>query len=726
MKRTRRRKLNTQLLTVFFGAVLLLSLGNFFVYGWLLNKIQQEQQIVNQERLHMVQVRLDEVLTDFDNACNRLFQKDIYRSASKEQMQPYNQVELHNAAKEALSAQHLRGYAIYVRGSDYVITNYGAYTLEQYSGMRKNLNITDENWPACFDEKFFLQLHPASAYSYRRENGQLTEKILLPFVRKSQWNEDVLAVLYADIDAVCRQGDAVLWQGMYLFNQDGEFLYTTDDTPLVKSIKEITPKKYSFYLDVNEDLYFAKVIPQSHAADVLQSSFVVCLVVALSALALIAILVPASVGRLINPVDKMLGILQDQKQGDTTQDAVEQLENIIRTRERQAKELARRDSELSEYVLQSQMRNVYVDVERQPWQQEGLAYILLIQVYYLEHSRDTFSVNRAEIENCLQEIMSATLSSLFETTIVFQPEPGQFVARVTLEVGDKDISDEMEKFMAQLRQEEDFAYFIVVQSAPLSNREELSQIYDVAKKAINTAVLQPMCQMIRLPVKEEATTLEYTRQEERKLYDRVYAGEVLQAVNYAEQIIERNLTKTVTRGQMEKLCIALVGTVSRAVAARSDNYKIVDAAGQVYAVLARQCATETEYRKAVTNYIYTVAEMNQEPEETDALLAGVSRYLQENYHREFSSEEMAAALAVSRSYLSSYYKNKTGLNLSDSIQAFRVEKAKDLLKEPEVKISDIGPLVGIYSSNTFLRQFKKCTGVTPKEYRQQYGKKGKL
>ena len=84
---------------------------------------------------------------------------------------------------------------------------------------------------------------------------------------------------------------------------------------------------------------------------------------------------------------------------------------------------------------------------------------------------------------------------------------------------------------------------------------------------------------------------------------------------------------------------------------------------------------------------------------------------------------MASALAVSRSYLSSYYKSKTGLNLSDSIQSYRVEKAKELLKEADVKISDIGPLVGIPSSNTFLRQFKKCTGMTPKEFRQQYYQK---
>lgn len=724
MKKIKKLKLNTQLLVVFFGAVLLLSLGNFFVYGWLLNQLQQEQQVINQERLYTMQVRMDEALKDFENACNRLFQNENYKKFSKDQMQAYMQTEMHSTAQSVLSAQYLDGYTVYIRDHDHVITNYGVYTLEQYSGLRKSEDYTAQQWTECFRQQFFFQIYPVSTYSYRGANGQLVEKRLVPVVRKSQWNEDVLVVLYMDADKLCKQGQTLLWQGVYLFSAEGEYLYTTDETPLVSHVNQITEEKYSFYVDIDESLYFAKVIPQDQATDVLQSGFIVCLVVAVGALILIAILVPASVRRLMDPVEKVMGILQKEKSGDSVSDAVEQLEHIIRTREKQAKELERRNLELSEYALQSQIKNVYVDVERQSWQKEGLAYILLIQVQYLEHSRDAFSARQAEVENCLQEIMSATLSSLFETTIVFQPEPGQFVARVTLAVGDEDITDEMEQFMQRLRQEEEFAYFIVVQSQPLTGDEEMPTIYNEAKKAVNTAALQPVCQLVRLPVAEEEAALEYTRQQEHKLYDRVFAGEVLQAVNHAEQIIEKSLTKRITKGQIEKLCRALVGTVSRAVAERSDNDRIITAAGEVYTILANQCATATEYRNAVTDYIYTVAEMNQAPKETDAILAGVSRYLQENYHREFSGEEMAAALAVSRSYLSSYYKNKTGLNLSDSIQSFRIDKAKELLKEADVKISDIGPLVGISSSNTFLRQFKKCTGMTPKEYRQQYCRKG--
>lgn len=73
-------------------------------------------------------------------------------------------------------------------------------------------------------------------------------------------------------------------------------------------------------------------------------------------------------------------------------------------------------------------------------------------------------------------------------------------------------------------------------------------------------------------------------------------------------------------------------------------------------------------------------------------------------------------LGVSRSYLSTHYKNRTGVNLSDSIQLYRVERATELLRDPSVRTGDVGELVGFVGKNTFLRQFKKYTGMTPKEY----------
>jgi YesN/AraC family two-component response regulator len=189
------------------------------------------------------------------------------------------------------------------------------------------------------------------------------------------------------------------------------------------------------------------------------------------------------------------------------------------------------------------------------------------------------------------------------------------------------------------------------------------------------------------------------------------------AVALTRQIIRENVERGISRMQMEVLCVALVNTAVHGATRLDESADKIAASSGVYHAITAQCVTAEEYSQTVTEFVRAMAAKQPRPVEDDPLLEKVSRYLNENYQREFSGEEMAAALHVSRSYLSSYYKNKTGINLNESIQIFRVQKAVELLQNRDVRLSQVGAMVGMSNSNTFLRWFKKYTGMTPNEYR---------
>lgn len=131
-----------------------------------------------------------------------------------------------------------------------------------------------------------------------------------------------------------------------------------------------------------------------------------------------------------------------------------------------------------------------------------------------------------------------------------------------------------------------------------------------------------------------------------------------------------------------------------------------------------QCDTTQDYRELISGFVRSCAVYAAlKPRTEEPVLEGVQAFLEKNYQREFSMDELAQALNLSKSYLSTYYKSKTGTNLSDRIQFFRIQKAVELLADPKLRVVDIGAMVGISNVNTFLRQFKKYTGMTPKEYR---------
>lgn len=80
---------------------------------------------------------------------------------------------------------------------------------------------------------------------------------------------------------------------------------------------------------------------------------------------------------------------------------------------------------------------------------------------------------------------------------------------------------------------------------------------------------------------------------------------------------------------------------------------------------------------------------------------------------------VADRLYVHPNYLSRLFKEQAGINFSDYVIAVKMEKAKELLGNSRIKIYDIAEQIGYRSVPHFNTMFKKVTGLTPKEYRDQ-------
>ena len=80
---------------------------------------------------------------------------------------------------------------------------------------------------------------------------------------------------------------------------------------------------------------------------------------------------------------------------------------------------------------------------------------------------------------------------------------------------------------------------------------------------------------------------------------------------------------------------------------------------------------------------------------------------------------IAEEMDMSSIYISRLYKQQTLVSLTDLIQEVRMNKAKILLKETDLSVSDIAEKTGFTSSSYFYRMFKKSNGVTPSGYRKQ-------
>lgn len=730
MKAVKSPKLNTRLLAVFFLAVFLLAMAEFFVFSHLLRSVEQEEQTINQERLNNAVTKLDMEFEEIRSAYTQIVLEKPFNNTPGPQLTDYQFYEMTVKGKELFDGnRNINGWVVLIQGTDRVVSCGGDLSASAFDGLRKNDTYNMTYWWEMFQTTNGARYYPQAEFLCIGEGSQVGVHKLVPLTMKSPFNKYCMPVLLLDMEEICARSDAYLQEGAYLF-WDNELIYTSDESAIIGSIPqtgELTDEDGVRYVvhtgQLGNNMILVKLQPELEATGVLRSNFLVCIIIAVSALAVTAILIPTSVKRVMDPVNRMYGLIHQHSEAKDPGfrfDACQELEVILKNREQQAAALAQRDAVLSEYFLQSKLKNVYVDINTKPQIQEGTAYILYIQVQYQPSCREGISMPRAELESCIQTMLSGTLNNLFETTMVFQLEPGRFAARVTLPVDDGEIDGRMERFMKRLDIEQEFACFTVIRSAALSQADELSEIYAQVQEAARMALVCDRSQLLTLPLPEKKEKeFIFTGQQEKSLMTLVSQQKLPEAVELAREIMEENLKRGISHMQVEILCVALVNTVAQAATRLEESADKIAAASGVYNVITSRCATGGEYVQTVTDFIRTMGSGEQTETENDALLNNVRRYLQENYQKEFSSEDMASALHVSRSYLSTYYKSKTGINLSESIQIFRMQKAVELLQDKDIRTGDVGALVGIPSNNTFLRWFKKYTGMTPNEYRNK-------
>lgn len=110
-----------------------------------------------------------------------------------------------------------------------------------------------------------------------------------------------------------------------------------------------------------------------------------------------------------------------------------------------------------------------------------------------------------------------------------------------------------------------------------------------------------------------------------------------------------------------------------------------------------------------------IQQKNAEP----PIIKRAKEYIYEHHTEELSLARAAKAVNMSTFYFCKMFKKATDINFTDYLSRVRIEKAKNLLLNPNLRVSEIAFEVGFQSLTHFNRVFKKLLGQSPTEYRAQ-------
>lgn len=232
------------------------------------------------------------------------------------------------------------------------------------------------------------------------------------------------------------------------------------------------------------------------------------------------------------------------------------------------------------------------------------------------------------------------------------------------------------------------------------------------------------------PSPAEAPVLTYTEGEnakagvfypqdiQRKLINALMNADEREIANLLALLKERNLRGADQPAYMRQLFIdSLLNTLLKTCAMANLSAENADSIrASVHDIMSLPIDQQiTEVDTTISQLCHAIAQSrNVKPRLMDEIMA----YLQAHYtDAELSLTMVADHFHISESYLSYTFKAISGVNFFSCVETMRMDKAKELLRQTDEKISDIAAKVGYASGNSFCRAFKRRTGNSATAYR---------
>ncbi len=124
---------------------------------------------------------------------------------------------------------------------------------------------------------------------------------------------------------------------------------------------------------------------------------------------------------------------------------------------------------------------------------------------------------------------------------------------------------------------------------------------------------------------------------------------------------------------------------------------------------------------AFLNQISSELASEDSENENDRKMREAIAYIHNNYKKDLSMTVVSNMVSMNYTLFSTQFKQYTGNNFVNYVREVRINEAKKLLQDTDLRITEVGTAVGYDNEKHFLKSFKAAVGVTPSEYRKNTG-----
>jgi len=346
-------------------------------------------------------------------------------------------------------------------------------------------------------------------------------------------------------------------------------------------------------------------------------------------------------------------------------------------------------------------------------------------VYFRVHYKDAFFQAIREEQGkstfFLKQLIELYFSGDNMETSTFQVESDQIVSVIAAESDENAIISMVNAAMNKLENESEYVFFTVVISKLHTSSSDLKSHFDQLSRLSRYAMPKMETQiLVEDRVNQGAGQFYFTVEQMEKLSSFMQNGSVSDCLRNLNEILDYNVKKEVNGFDLFLLCTEIVNCAVKLLNRLFHSTPASLNLSYVYVQLDRAVTVE-QYQDICANTLTQAIEyITYNKREEDYIINFILDYVEKHYAEDIYLNLFADKLSLTSAYISSYFKEKMNVNLTDYLNSFRIKKATALIANPQNKNKDVADAVGLQNINTFIRLFKKYTGYTPGEYRKKH------
>lgn len=260
-------------------------------------------------------------------------------------------------------------------------------------------------------------------------------------------------------------------------------------------------------------------------------------------------------------------------------------------------------------------------------------------------------------------------------------------------------------------------------SGPISKVSDISLEFERVKQAVGYRNFDSDNQIIDMESNrieaDSDSDLQYPFILEREFIQAIRTGREEEAETLLKQFIEAVSGLGAKEIDVQQGVLQLLGSIQHVIMVSGINpnrlFKGINLYDQLSQIREPKLIQKWFQEKVITPFLMELLSRSDAHIKRNIEQAMI--YLHNHYMRDISLDNCAEHIGINPYYLSKSFKQITGKNFIDYLTELRLEKAKELLRDTELKINDVAEQVG-YQHTYFNRIFKKTEGMTPSQYRE--------